>query len=270
MVDAKSEIRQRSLLPLAVLALCSLAGSKGSAHAAQVAAPASMVGRYIDVSDPPPFVRPQALRQDPSRTALGDQECPKFVFRNGFESGALVQAGGPGTAMQFTTSAGYVIRIDKHTITIEDPYAFNAVQNWGDPHENLNGKHVKDWGGMPGWDGKWRTVLLGGGAKVTMEASGPTGVVQHTSIYDTNQNVHFENTSNLILHHGVDAVETALQDGAQHDGETARFQTDPMTAIALYDNVYNEDDAFVMTTFDVPIGSTGGCANPNQVNDYFP
>lgn len=270
MLDAKSEFLQTSLLRYVALSICSLASLAGSVHAARIAAQVAERGRYIDVSDPPPFVRSRSVQSDRNRAALGDPECPAFVFRSGFDSGVLVQAGGAGTPMLFTTSAGYAITIDRHTVTIEDPYAFNSVQNWGDPHENLNGKHVKDWGGMPGWDGMSRTVLLGGGAKVTMQAAGPTGVTEQTFIYDTDQNVRFDNNSNLILHHGVDAGETAWLDGAQHDGETARFQTDPATAIALYDNVYNEDDAFVMTAFNVPIGSTGGCANPHQVNDYFP
>jgi hypothetical protein len=30
---------------------------------------------------------------------------------------------------------------------IKDPNGKNTVQHWGDPHENLNGKHIKDWQG---------------------------------------------------------------------------------------------------------------------------
>lgn len=33
------------------------------------------------------------------------------------------------------------------SVTITDPAGKNTVQHWGDPHENLNGKHIKDWKG---------------------------------------------------------------------------------------------------------------------------
>ncbi len=33
------------------------------------------------------------------------------------------------------------------SVTITDPAGKSTVQHWGDPHENLNGKHIKDWEG---------------------------------------------------------------------------------------------------------------------------
>ena len=74
----------------------------------------------------------------------GSRKCPGFA--DGFESGGLVW---------YESSGGYCIGIMR-TITIVDPLRMNTVQHWGDPHENLNGKHIKDWGGAEGWDGRRR------------------------------------------------------------------------------------------------------------------
>lgn len=227
-------------------------------------------GRYIEVWDPPPFVTIGDQRQEFLQTAQEVPECPPFLFRNSLESGQLSQAGGAGTPILFSTASGYLVKVDRHTITLQDPYAMNAVQSWGDPHENLNGKHVKDWGGLAGWDDARRTIVLNGGTKVTMDAAGATGVVLYTSIYDGDQNVQIENTTNIILHHGTDAADTNAREAAQYDGETGSFTTDAQSGVAHFDNVHNEDSNFVVSQSTVPIGSTGGCASPGQVNDYFP
>ncbi len=230
----------------------------------------SEIGRQINGWNPPPFVVLEDQRPGAIRVATGNLECPPVLFRDSFEPGYLSQPGGSGTLIQFRTSSGYTIRVDHHTVTIQDPYSFNAVQHWGDPHENLNGKHIKDWGGVAGWDGARRTTLIDGGAKITMESMGPTGVVLFTSIYDGEQNVRIDNAANTIIHHGTDLADTLALETSQYDGETARFTTNALTAVALYDHVYNEDASFTVVASSRPLGSTGGCANPNQVNDYFP
>lgn len=198
----------------------------------------------------------------------GNDECPLFVFRHGFEPGHLAQ-NAPGAPMTYITSGGYSVKIDRHTLTVTDPIGFNSVQHWGDPHENLNGKHIKDWAGAPGWSGVRRSLMLGDGTKVTMTAEGPHGVVLLTSIYDTEQNVQIHNSTNTILHHSLKAADTLARDEAQYDGETALFETSMITAIGSYTNIYNEDADFNVTHFNTPLGTTGGCANPNQVNDLF-
>lgn len=195
---------------------------------------------------------------DPGRFPQGVPSggCP--LFNDGFD--------GP---IEYTTSGGYSIRIDRHTITVADDLGMNKVEHWGDPHENLNGKHIKDWGGEAEWEGERRSVLLDDGTKLTMEAQGAQGVVVHTSIYDGEQNLQVDNCRNVIVHHGFDAGDTALRDAQQHDGETAIFSTDAATAVATYTNVYNEDAGFDVVGFDVPLGETGGYENPNQVHDYY-
>lgn len=195
-------------------------------------------------------------------------ECPASVFRDAFERGTLTQAGGAGTPMMYVTRDGYTIKIDLHTITVTDPQGLNTVQHWGDPHENLNGKHIKDWGGEPEWDGSRRSILVGG-AKITMHAAGPQGVVLETAIYDGDRNLRLTNTSNTLVHFIHDAADTAARDAAEYDGETAAFDTDPQALTARYRNVYNEDPAFQRVEGERMLGTTGGCANPNQVNDFY-
>lgn len=195
-------------------------------------------------------------------------ECPASVFRDAFERGTLTQAGGAASPMMYVTRDGYTIRIDLHTITVTDPHGLNTVQHWGDPHENLNGKHIKDWGGEPEWDGSRRSLLVGG-AKITMHAAGPHGVVLETSIYDGDRNLRFTNTTNTLVHFTLDAADTAARDAAEYDGETAAFETDPLALTAVYRNLYNEDAKFERVEGERMLGSTGGCANPNQVNDYY-
>jgi hypothetical protein len=200
---------------------------------------------------------------DPAQLPFGVPSggCP--IFLDGFDDV------GVGQPFEYTSIGGYTVKIDRHTITITDAIGRNTVQHWGDPHENLNGKHLKDWGGQPEWDGSRRSMLLGDGTKVTMEAYGPQGVALSTSIYDGAQNLQFDNCRNALTHHGHDAVDTELRDAYQHDGETAAFATDAQTGVATYDNQYDENAQWEIVEFDVPLGTTGGYANPNQVNDLY-
>lgn len=187
--------------------------------------------------------------------------CP--LYADGFDE---IDAGQP---VAYVTSGGYTVTINRHTITVYDALDVNKVEHWGDPHENLNGKHIKDWGGEPEWDGARRSLVLADGTKLTMEAEGAQGVVLHTSIYDGDENLQVDNCRNALEHHGIDATDTALRDAAQHDGETASFTTHAETAVAIYTNVYNEDAAFDIVEFSVPLGETGGYENPNNVRDYY-
>lgn len=195
-------------------------------------------------------------------------ECPSFLFRDTFDHGTLTQPGGAGTPMAYLTRDGYTIKIDLHTITVTDWFGRNTVEHWGDPHENLNGKHIKDWGGEPEWDGSRRSLLVGG-AKLTMHATGPQGLILETAIYDGDRNLRFAHTTNTVVHFSMDAADTLARDAAEYDGETAAFATDPLTLIATFRNVYNEDPAFQRIEGERMLGTTGGCANPSQVNDLY-
>ena len=182
-------------------------------------------------------------------------------FADGFE----VQR----TPVVVVTQGGYRISIDRHQIVIRDPPARNRVEHWGTAHENLNGLHIKDWGGAPGWDGARRTLELGDGSKVTMVAHAAQGVVVTTSIYDGARNVQVANCRNAVTHHGNDALDTAEREQAQFDGEISSFATNPATGAATYQTRGNENPAFDFLATPQVLGTTGGTANPNQVDDFF-
>ena len=167
-----------------------------------------------------------------------------------------------GKPITYTTSGGYNVTVDKHTITIKDPSGKNTVQHWGDPHEKLNGKHIKD------WQQKQRTVVLGDGTKITMNADGPKGVTLGTSIYDGNQNVQINNKTNTIEHHSFNPYDTMYREMSQYDGETSVFYTNRNGA-GIYNNIYSEDSSFNVTSLYQQLGRTGGYHNPGKVYDFF-
>lgn len=192
-----------------------------------------------------------------------DAACPSFA--DGFEAVPAVRP-----PITVDTSGGYRIVVDGHTITVTDPARRNSVQHWGEgAHENLNGKHIKDWGGAAGWDGARRTLELGDGTKVTMQVVAPGDVTMTTAIYDGVHHVLIDNCRTAVALRTSDAAQTAQRDAAEHDGEIARFLTHPSTEAATYENLGNEDASFQFAPGPQPLGATGGEANPNQVNDFF-
>ncbi len=163
-----------------------------------------------------------------------------------------------GKPISYTTSGGYKVTVNKHEIQITDPSGKNTVKHWGDPHENLNGKHIKD------WDGKQRSIILGDGTKLTMSATGPHGVTTNTSIYDGNQSISIDNNKNEITQHSFDPRVAARLERGQYDGETAVFRTN-WNGEARYFNIYNQDENFGMTRLYQRLASTSG----GKVNDLF-
>ena len=180
---------------------------------------------------------------------------------HGRGQGQLSQEG-KGKPISYTTSGGYQVTVDKHTISVKDPSGKNVLKHWGDPHENLNGKHLKD------WQSKQRTVVLGDGTKLTMSADGPKGVTLNTSIYDGNQNVQINNKDNQVYHHSFNPYDTMYREMNQYDGETALFQTNRFGA-GVYNNIYNEDKNFNVSSLYQQIGRTGGFFNPGKVYDFY-
>lgn len=198
--------------------------------------------------------------------AMGATAVACGFFLDSFEPirhGSLAQPGGDGMPVEYLSSGGYLVEIDHFTITVTDPLGVNRIEHWGDPHENLNGKHLKD------WEGSRRSVLLGDGTQLTMDATGPQGVVVLTSIYDGHHNVQVDNAVNLVLHESVDRADSRCRERTQHDGETAQFSTDATTGVASYMQLYGEDASFQRTPTPLLLGTTGGFANPNQTNDYY-
>lgn len=195
---------------------------------------------------------------------FGNQCCPSQCMPQCRpKDGQLSQEGGEGKPIEYKTSGGYTIKVDKHTITVTDPKGKNTVQHWGDPHENLNGKHIKD------WEGKQRSIILEDGTKITMTAQGPHGVTESMSIYDGRQNIQIDNNNNKITHRSLNQYDTMMRDYQQYDGETALFRTNNRTGVASYNNIYNQDSAFNVNWGYKQLGTTGGYANPTQVNDLY-
>ena len=178
------------------------------------------------------------------------------------QRGGQLQQDGKGKPITYTTSGGYQVTVNKHDISVKDPSGKNVLKHWGDPHENLNGKHLKD------WEGKQRSVVLGDGTKLTMSADGPHGVTLNTSIYDGNQNVQIKNADNKIYHHSLNPYDTQFRELSQHDGETALFRTN-WAGAGIYNNIYNEDANFNVTNAYRQIGRTGGIFNPDKVHDFY-
>lgn len=169
---------------------------------------------------------------------------------------------GKGKPIKYTTRGGYEVTVNKHTISVKDPSGKNVLKHWGDPHENLNGKHLKD------WQSKQRSVVLGDGTKITMSADGPKGVTLNTSIYDGNQNVQINNKKNQIDHHSFNPMDTRFRELSQYDGETALFRTG-RNGVGHYENIYHEDKNFGISRLYEQIGRTGGYHNPKKVYDFY-
>lgn len=163
-----------------------------------------------------------------------------------------------GKPISYTTSGGYKVKVNKHNIEITDPSGKNTVKHWGDPHENLNGKHIKD------WEGKQRSIILGDGTKLTMSATGPHGVTTNTSIYDGNQSISIDNNKNEITQHSFNPHVARRLEAGQYDGETAVFRTG-WNGEARYYNIYKQDENFGITRLFQRLASTSG----GKVNDLY-
>ncbi len=173
-------------------------------------------------------------------------------------------SGGP---LLYTTRDCWTVKVDAHTITIQDPVKTGSYQTWGDPHENLNGKHVKDWLSD-------RRSIVFGGAMVTMIAEGPTAVVDSLTIYDGPRSYTIVNVGNMVIDHTDDEVSTLARDAVEADGEAGCLANKADGGL-LFDNTYQQDADIDGTPLEmvpalVRIGETFGPANPNQVNDYYP
>jgi len=174
--------------------------------------------------------------------------------------------------LEYTTHSGlWTVLIQQYQIILTRSGRFKW-EVWGDPHENLNGKHIKD------WEGTRRTLLLDDGTKITMSADGGQGVVHTTNIYDGAQSHEVGNAGNVVRHSCVNVQVAATRDAEEADGETAHLANMKGPAMVqgyLYvENVFTEsaettgssEPVFVPDT----LGETGDAdSNPTQVNDYY-
>ncbi|MBN9429892.1 MAG: hypothetical protein J0H09_25660 [Burkholderiales bacterium] len=209
----------------------------------------------------------------PAAAAEVTDACDAVVKPRG---GLTQDPAGPLTYV--TRSGESTIKIDRHTITVTRTVSWAGGQSgftwqvWGDPHENLNGKHIKDWLGLR------RTLLLSDGTKITMHADGPDRVVHTTSIYDGPQSHQIGNTTNLLRHSCVNTAVAQQREAQEYDGETVHLTLLPqpgsvvggLFAINIYDEQPVAGGGTSWQFVPTPLGETGaGDLNPNQVNDLY-
>lgn len=179
--------------------------------------------------------------------------------------------GGSGDPIVYTSASCWVVRIDDHQVIATDPTTRNKYEAWGasDPatvaggtaHENINGKHVKDFLGTR------RTVLFDD--VVLTFTTAATGGVDHVSLYDATHGWQIDNLTNTVISTTTDATATATAEAAQADGETGRLMNNP-GCVMRFDNVWQQDaDGGAKVEETTPIGETGGVENPTQVRDYY-
>ncbi len=185
--------------------------------------------------------------------------------------GGLTQVSPGGILTYITRSGEWQVVVDKHTITVSRRIVGTLKwEVWGDPHENLNGKHIKD------WESRYRSLLLEDGTKVTMWADGPQKVVEKTSIYDGPQSHEIRNVDYEVRHSCVNTAVAQQRDAQEADGEVAHLtvQRSPASTIGslFVANIYTENpDAVGEFLWEfVPLGETGEVdINPRMTNDYY-
>ena len=163
-------------------------------------------------------------------------QCYPPQYGTGNPGGHLCQEK-PGAPINYTTSGGWKVSINGDKVIATSPDGKQKIEHSGDPHEYVNGKHVKD------WEGKQRSMVLPDGTKVTMGAQGANGVVETTSIYDGDQNIQIQNKGNEITHRSFDPRDTRARDAWQYDGETAGVSYNNKGGID-YTNYYTQDENF--------------------------
>ena len=167
-----------------------------------------------------------------ARQAMGN--CQNSGVFGTPSSGEISQEGGDGQPISYTTSGGWKIDVNNDKTTFTDPNTGQTLVYSGDPHEYLNGEHIKD------WEDKQRTVQLPDGTKVTLSATAANGLTTNTSIYDGQRNIQIDNTNNTVTSDITNYFDTFQREQAQYDGETARLSYGADGGL-IYTDLYNQD-----------------------------
>lgn len=217
--------------------------------------PANMAGQDININLPPGFQQNGAC--GPNLNINLNGQMGQCFGNQGCGRQGNLQQDGKGKPITYTTRGGYKVTVDKDKVSVKDPNG-NEVKHHGDPHEDLNGKHIKD------WEGKQRSMVLADGTKITLSAEDAKGVTKHTSIYDGGQNVQIDNSKNEVQHQSYNDMDTWMREAAQYDGETAVFRPDANGG-AVYYNVYNQAENGAFTQNYDWLGR----ANGQKVDDLY-
>lgn len=184
-------------------------------------------------------------------------------------------SGGPaGAVYTYTTTGGWRVTVNRFTVTLARPGDADKIESWGagaaegTQHENLNGKHIKDWIGTTGR----RTFRLPDGAVVTLRTC-PGHVLAFASVYDGAHTRRVSAETNAVLFSSDDAAVATRLEALEADGETARVYVNDADGVS-YENIHEQTvlpdgSAGPVVPGVLPLGETGGPQNPTRVRDYY-
>ncbi|MBS2037303.1 hypothetical protein JST97_20110 [bacterium] len=175
-------------------------------------------------------------------------------FQPGQNNGGQLSQSADGEPISYTTSGGWTINVNNDKTSFTDPATGQVLEYSGDPHEYLNGEHVKD------WEGNQRTVQLPDGTKVTLSATAANGLTTNTSIYDGNRNIQIDNTGDLVTSDNTNYYDTQQREQAQYDGEVATLGYNADGGL-IYNDLYNQDANFQFTSNYKDIARSDGSGN---------
>jgi hypothetical protein len=176
------------------------------------------------------------------------QPCYPPQCQQPCSQGGQLQQGGPGQPINYTTSGGYKVNVNGTTVTITDPSGKHTVTHSGDPHEYVDGQHVKD------WDEKTRSLVLGDGTRITMNATAHNGTITDTSIYDGAEEVKINNQNNTVNSVGFNPYKTAYDQTHQSAGETGYFGIDASGA-EVYKDLFKQNPDLSVTPYNRDIST---------------
>lgn len=151
------------------------------------------------------------------------------------QNGGQLKQDPNGGPIHYTTHGGYQVTVNGDNVSVVDPSGKHTVTQSGDPHEYVDGKHVKD------WDAKTRTLILGDGTRMTMNATSANGTIQNTTIYDGAEEVKIKNSGNQIEGVSFNPYQTQADAKNQVQGETA-FLGNRQDGSFTYKDIYNQAD----------------------------
>ncbi|MDQ7825666.1 MAG: hypothetical protein RDV48_22895 [Candidatus Eremiobacteraeota bacterium] len=154
--------------------------------------------------------------------------------------GGQLSQDGAGKPITYKTSGGWNVEINGGKLTITDPSGKHKVEHSGDPHEYVDGKHIKD------WDEKTRSLILADGTKITMNATGPQGVIENYSIYDGAESIKIDANGNKIQNVSYNPYQRYWNDANQTDGETA-YVGYGRNGNFIYKDIYKQDENLNVT-----------------------
>jgi len=179
--------------------------------------------------------------------------------QNGCQQGGTMTQSGPGQPLTFTSPGGYKVNMNGSTVTVTSPNGQNTVQEWGDPHEKVNGQSVDN------WNGNTRTLLLPDGTRVTMNANASNQPIQSTSIYSGGQEYQINNNNNTITSQSFNPYQTAQDAHNQSMGNTASIGYNQSGAFTMM-NLFNQSPCMNITPYYQDLATVGGCNNQNYYN----